>query len=240
MSKQIHQNPRFVLERKYISWIAVGILVGICVGALSLSRRAKSAPAVRIAQETSTQREELHLLPPMEVGRGNHTSEAERAELLASLKPFAKPAPISRAPGEWTGMRVDASIVTPCEEAAHCGLGLACKDGKCGACTLDSDCAVAERCVLDHCILASNVACVSVKSCAAGELCILTGYDNTPRGTRSTRSICISPHGGTEQTDQTIPEGTQPRQSPPVNISRLQGLVEQRSTGLSGKAQVAP
>ena len=74
----------------------------------------------------------------------------------------------------------------------------ACVEGLCGPCESDSDCALREVCVLDHCVKRDNVRCRSRRDCASrDEYCLLTGFSSDPRGNGEMRAICQSEHGGT-------------------------------------------
>ena len=107
--------------------------------------------------------------------------------------------PPAREPGEWQGMRVDADDAAVCDESARCGMGLACVDGRCGACAADADCAVGEACVLDHCVPAPQVACRGRADCGSGELCVLSGVSGDARGNAGMTASCLAPAGGQTQ-----------------------------------------
>ncbi len=95
-----------------------------------------------------------------------------------------------RAAEEWQGMLVDISTPQICD-AGFCGLGLACKGGRCLACDADHDCPGDESCVLDHCIARNSVGCTTRRDCAEDELCTLSGYDESRRGNATMRSECL-------------------------------------------------
>jgi hypothetical protein len=100
-----------------------------------------------------------------------------------------------RDPEEWQGARVPSSIkdMAECIDTAGCGLGLACKDSHCGACSHDRDCAVGERCAIDHCLPEKNVGCTTRRDCRKGELCMFSGDDSPgPRYNANLRSVCQS------------------------------------------------
>jgi len=78
-----------------------------------------------------------------------------------------------RAEGEWQGMLVDVAVRPPCESTQSCQLSLACVEGTCGPCQVDSDCAGGESCVLDHCLLQNRAACTRARDCQEGELCMI-------------------------------------------------------------------
>jgi hypothetical protein len=97
-------------------------------------------------------------------------------------------------------MLVDTTEVMDCLTPDGCGLALACISGKCRACTKDSDCAAGEACALDHCLRAGNVECRSRWDCGDGEsLCVLSGYEATPRANETMKAHCMSPSGGLPQ-----------------------------------------
>jgi hypothetical protein len=116
----------------------------------------------------------------------------------------AKPPPLPRGefhprdPSEWQGMLVDMSVRASCEKSASCGLAAACIGGRCGPCESDSDCALREICVLDHCLMRDNVRCRRRRDCGSrDEYCLLTGFSSDPRGNGEMRAVCQSEHGGT-------------------------------------------
>lgn len=82
----------------------------------------------------------------------------------------------------------------------------ACIDGICLPCATDSECEDREVCVLNNCLLTSNVECRSRDDCEGPDsLCILTGY-STPdlRNNKDMRSICLSPTGGNDPSPEEI------------------------------------
>lgn len=108
-----------------------------------------------------------------------------------------------RPANEWQGARVPntPSDMPSCETSELCGLALACRDGLCGACLTDPDCAEGERCILDHCLLAENVECSTRNDCAENEVCLFRDDDSPgPRHNSSLMSVCWSrEHPGPEQ-----------------------------------------
>ena len=106
-----------------------------------------------------------------------------------------------RDPEEWQGMRVDLSLTPLCEDSEHCGLARACLDGRCVACTTDSDCGGEEACVLEHCVQATRMGCRSRRDCPSGERCVLTGYGTGVRGNEGMASTCLAPRGGRAETE---------------------------------------
>ena len=47
--------------------------------------------------------------------------------------------------------------------------------------------------MLDHCVLADQVACRVAKNCGGQDQCVLTGYASDPRGNSSMRAVCMGP-----------------------------------------------
>ena len=107
------------------------------------------------------------------------------------VDPFGPPRLFRRPPDEWQGMLMDLNVSPPCEEPAGCGMARACKDGRCGPCEADSDCASGEGCVLDHCLKRSNIACHRKVECGDGSSCVLSGYSNGTRGNEDMRAYCL-------------------------------------------------
>jgi len=104
-----------------------------------------------------------------------------------------------RPPDEWQGMRVNLTLQATCEESAGCGLAMACRDGRCGPCEVDSDCAGGEVCVLDHCVRRELANCRRRADCGYGELCFLSGYSPEARTNADTRPTCLAGTGGDEE-----------------------------------------
>ncbi len=131
------------------------------------------------------------------------------------------PRVIPRAAGEWQGMLVDVTFPQVCSRSSQCGLALACKsNGFCGACASDSDCAAGEKCVLDRCLLASNVSCRTHADCPEGNLCILSGFTPGGRANRDMRSYCNPSWGGTKQVVQSSnPDAANWDPAPPLPVS---------------------
>jgi hypothetical protein len=102
--------------------------------------------------------------------------------------PNRKPRPAS----EWQGMLVDLASTPPCQTSADCGLARACVDGRCTACTSDSDCAPQEACVLDHCVRATLTQCRKASDCGTRGPCMLSGYTPDLRGNAGLQSFCVA------------------------------------------------
>lgn len=96
---------------------------------------------------------------------------------------------------EWQGMLVDSLVEIECRKSEDCGLALACRDGQCAPCVVDSHCSPGESCVLDHCVTTENVACTTYADCGDA-LCVLSGYSATPRGNDGMRAFCRGSSGG--------------------------------------------
>lgn len=104
-----------------------------------------------------------------------------------------------RPEDEWQGMRVRVGNQPICAGKSSCSFALACRDGLCGPCLADEDCAGGEVCVLDHCLIGENVTCRSYSDCDEGSLCVLSGYSAGYRGNGDMRAQCLSPSGGAGQ-----------------------------------------
>jgi hypothetical protein len=121
-----------------------------------------------------------------------------------------------RSAGEWQGMLIDLAIAPPCLRNEPCSLARACKDGFCTACWSDVDCAADEGCVLDHCVLRSQIECRRRSDCAAPSLCVLSGYSSGRRGNEDMKAFCLDPNGGAIAQPPALPapENSAPRPSP--------------------------
>lgn len=135
--------------------------------------------------------------------RPGRVAPMERASLRRSARvPAAVPTVGRERPGqaraadEWQGMRIDVAAAPPCESSAGCGLGRACKRGRCTACTADRDCAAGEACALDHCVVQALAACRGRADCPSGQLCLLSGYSSLARGNEGMRAYCLDPASG--------------------------------------------
>ena len=129
-----------------------------------------------------------------------------------------------RDPNEWDGGLVpnSAEDMPECDVSARCGMALACRSGRCGACTADEDCAPRERCALDRCLPRANVACTSRKQCTkVNELCLLTDDASPgPRANENLRSICWSSEHAPALRPQTR-EATAPRPASPIPYNQV-------------------
>lgn len=112
----------------------------------------------------------------------------------------------ARDPGEWQGMLVDLARQSLCNREDGCGLAMACLTDRCGPCERDGQCARGEVCVLDHCLIAANVACRSRGDCPSEILCQLSGYSSDPRGNRNLFSRCRPSSGGEWQSHSEPPK----------------------------------
>lgn len=138
--------------------------------------------------------------------RARSPAPIDRVTLRRAAKPtlpaprlpeLAAPRDLQPRPAdEWQGMRIDPASSPPCETSAGCGLGRACKAGRCTACTADADCASGETCALDHCVVRALAACRTRADCSAGQLCVLSGYSNLARGNEDMRASCLDPASG--------------------------------------------
>lgn len=126
--------------------------------------------------------------PSLDTPAGPH-DEAAAARPTPGAGPAIAFAP--RDAAEWQGMLVNTTFQASCDTSARCGLAMACSaTGRCGPCTRDADCATGEACAMQHCVPAAAVACKSRVDCPAGELCMLTGYSEDPRGNGDLRAYC--------------------------------------------------
>jgi hypothetical protein len=114
---------------------------------------------------------------------------------LTGVRPLA-PRFNARPQGEWDGMLVDLNNRPSCSKSENCGLGQACKAGRCMPCASDNECAQGEACVLDHCMPREHVSCRARSDCDASSQCILNGYSLGVRGNAEMKSMCVSRLGG--------------------------------------------
>jgi hypothetical protein len=133
-----------------------------------------------------------------------------------------------RDSAEWQGMLVDLSMQANCESSMQCGLAMACRSGRCGPCTRDSECGEGEGCVLDHCLLQAAIGCRSRSGCGAHELCVLSGYSADPRSNAELTSRCMTPDGGARERDSLTSRDVVPAERTPVRaddlLRELEGL----------------
>jgi hypothetical protein len=126
-----------------------------------------------------------------------------------------------RDPDEWQGMLVSKDRRQVCRTSSQCGMALACgTDQQCGPCRTDSDCALGEGCVLDHCLPVAAIACHRRRDCPGQEtICVLSGLSSDSRGNGAMKSECIATTGGRE-----VPTGEahyEPAGEPPVSPTTL-------------------
>jgi hypothetical protein len=162
--------------------------------------------------------------------RAPHTGPvpSERpANLTDSIRALSfgrPPAYHPRDPADWQGMRIDVNMLAYCDTTEHCGMARACIGGRCNPCTKDTECAAGEACVLDHCVIASNMKCRTHRDCNPGVLCALTGY--TPDGGRNNskmEALCESEilarayeRAQTETWEPRVPKGGEEPQHHPA------------------------
>jgi hypothetical protein len=162
--------------------LAAGAAVGL------LGRRQGAPPSARpdappaAARPASPVAERLATAP-----------EPARAAGEAGPGVLAPPVYHPRDPQEWQGMHVDTSLQAACDTSTRCGLGMACRDGRCGPCARDAECGAGEKCVLDHCVPTDRVTCRSRRECGGEALCVLSGYSDDPRGNAAMRAYCQVP-----------------------------------------------
>jgi hypothetical protein len=156
-------------------------------------------------------------LPTFATDTGSGIQAAEEPALGPGFESVIGPprwAP--RAPGEWDGMRVNLNVTPPCDSSAICGLGRACKAGRCSACENDTDCTRSEGCVLEHCIRKELIECRHASDCGGKKLCVFSGYSSLPRGNEGMRAYCLDPESGTPMPPSpTEPPAKDPRTSLP-------------------------
>lgn len=198
------------------------MLCGLVSGWLLLDMAVFGTPRGERAtpQRVDEDRHRLRLHPsavPAKVD-GRAPPEPPRGEPTAGRSGSASPSPVHPRRGagvveitsfhprpaeKWQGALVPnaPSAMPECDTSDRCGLALACRDGLCGACLGDDDCAEGERCVLDHCLQANNVECTTRKDCAEQEVCLFRDEDSPgPRNNQNLRSVCWSrEHPGMEQ-----------------------------------------
>jgi hypothetical protein len=195
--------------------VAVLAAAAVALGLWLLSRPTESAP--RRALRFGAAREAA---ADGTAGSGTGSGGAELPRLDPSSGEAAPLAPppveqlLGRPASEWQGMLVDLAVMPPCEIDEQCGLARACRDGQCGPCEADADCAADEGCVLDHCVKATRIECRRSADCPDG-LCILTGYSDDPRGNRDMTARCNPSSGGQPVVELAEPPG---RPAPPPAV----------------------
>jgi hypothetical protein len=117
----------------------------------------------------------------------------------------------ARPDGEWQGMLVNLNVQPPCDGPGLCGMARACKNGRCGPCEFDAECAPGESCVLDHCVLSANVRCRRRADCEPRSSCVLSGYSGGVRGNQDMRAYCVAPESGADRPPRASPEGPPPK-----------------------------
>ena len=120
-------------------------------------------------------------------------------------------------------MLVSAAIQVTCERSEQCGLAAACREGHCGPCRADADCAAGESCALDYCVKRESMSCRSRRDCPADELCILSGISPDARGNAEMRSYCAGSSGSAGPPLERLVEPGPPRPpiKPPVDPQDL-------------------
>jgi hypothetical protein len=134
--------------------------------------------------------------PPAAGVPPTHVAEASDAPTMTGPGALPPPKYFPRPASEWQGMLVNTAMQATCEVSARCGLAMACHEGKCGACTADSDCAGGEVCAVDHCVRQEHAACRHRSDCAGNELCVLSGYSTDVRGNGDMTATCRADGGG--------------------------------------------
>ena len=135
----------------------------------------------------------------------------------------------ARDPYEWQGMLVDLTTRQVCDISSRCGLAMACRDGRCGPCARDADCADGEGCVLDHCLLRDAIECRSTKECTEA-ICMLTEYAAYGRGNATMQAKCFSLVGGRQrQAETSATRGQALKRPPPVSPGILVATADSSS-----------
>lgn len=206
--------PRSAKKRLRVMFAGAGCLIAALMGMYAGLPEDAAAPAEAAPASVGPPRAESAALRTGTTSQPMpHAPPARTGELSPGLLP--PPTYHPRAPKEWQGMLVNTSLQAECGTASHCGLAMACLSGRCGPCMLDGDCAAGERCVLDHCVKAGNVACRSRADCGGEALCVLTGYSPDPRGNEEMRANCLSTTGGVPQDESAVARPTLPPGRPP-------------------------
>jgi hypothetical protein len=195
------------------------VVASLILVALFLTLRSRHAPIPRSTLAYAPSRAD-HAAPLTERSRvvAPSTSRAQEAarpsgEFGRALGP---PRWHPRPDGEWQGMLVNLNAQPPCDGPALCGLARACKNGKCGPCELDADCATGESCVLDHCVRSENVGCRRRADCGPRSTCILSGYSAGVRGNQNMRAYCVALESGAKH-GSPVP-GAPPEKDPRLHL----------------------
>jgi hypothetical protein len=135
----------------------------------------------------------------------HHAQVADHAPTSAPFDPTdialtdaAQPNMQPRAAEEWQGMLVNLELQSLCEGENSCGLAMACVRGRCAPCSVDSQCAHGEACVLDHCVLKTHTQCRSRADCRNEQLCVPSGYSADARGNAEMSATCLDASGNHE------------------------------------------
>lgn len=163
--------------------LAMGAILGLIIG--------QRADAERTDTDSGPAAAPAYVVAPL-------PSPSTATEPEPAAQPNALPPPeyFPRDPGEWQGLRVESSNVLYCSGVDKCNGALACVNGRCVACTSDSQCAPGEVCSMDHCLRRENMTCRSRRDCAEGQRCYLDGLGGgTPRHNATLSSYCAGSDG---------------------------------------------
>ena len=215
------------MRRHLILIVAVGALA---IATLWLVMRKQPATVQRASIAYAPRERPMTPVAPAPVV-GETTAEAPKApqpqsEVERALGP---PRWHPRPDKEWQGMLVNLNVQPPCDAPGLCGSALACKNGRCGPCEFDAECAPGESCVLDHCLLSANVRCRHTAECEPRSTCVLSGYSSGARGNADMRAYCLARESGTNR----LPPAPE---SPPAKDPRPQ-LPDDELLGAANKAR---
>jgi hypothetical protein len=194
-------------RRRNLPGVTAAMLVCLVVGLVILRQRSRARPTLTRQMIQADRGEDV---PPPKVSAKLAAGPSEHAPANDSPESSQRPPPRTpsykaRPQGEWQGMLVDLAVQPPCLDSSPCGLARACIQGVCTACSVDSDCAAGESCVLDHCVKNERVQCRSTKDCSDEGTCILSGYSSDPRGNSDMSSRCIARLGGSNKSSVKLP-----------------------------------
>ena len=181
--------------RQVISVALLSIIVAVCILLLRAKKLTKPIARAAIGATQRAAEQELEPYSHRAPALAPASARPTRAD-GSSNSIFAPPRWHPRPATEWQGMLVNLNVSPPCESSSNCGLALACKRGRCLACEGDSECAVGESCVLDHCVRSELLQCRLTKQCVGDGRCVLSGFSATPRGNDGMTATCISPTSG--------------------------------------------